>query len=130
MHTQTVVSGRSQPGELNGRSKLRDQVIRLLREKRRRFRERGEGDGTYAALAREFELHPKHVKKIAIGEVRASAGGPIETPVRLKELQHRPRLFDRTRVIRCPDCGQRVYPSAKDPERCIIHARALVPFVA
>ncbi len=108
-------SPKARNGESNGRSKLRDGEVRLLRLARINRQV------SYRDLASAFDLTPRHAKRLCMGLLRESAGGPIESADSQREDRQSvvPALVDGSRIQRCGRCGNRAYPAIERPEWCL-----------
>ena len=107
-------------GESNGRSKLSDASVRLLRI----FRIKMPSRPSYKELGEIFELNPRQVHRICIGAARREAGGPIEirrmTISSLEEEEYVDLAppFDESKFIKCPGCGYKAHPARDNPLLC------------
>ncbi len=114
------VSSYARRGESNGKAKLSNSQIRLLRTLRIRLPTKP----SYKELGDIFGLNPRQVNRICTGEQRIDAGGPIEIRVKsLVELEEEEDVpvyapFDETRFIKCPGCGNKAHPSLSNPGIC------------
>lgn len=112
-------SRKARPGEMNGRSKLSDGQVRLVRTIRVSCSPRI----PYRDIAEAFELSHRHTKRLCMGTLRREAGGPIESREELaleRESEVVPSLLQsRTALIRCTECGHKAVPTVEAPGLCL-----------
>jgi hypothetical protein len=114
------VSSYARTGETNGKAKLSNAQIRLLRTLRITLPTKP----SYKELGDIFDLNPRQVNRICTGEQRVDAGGPIEMRVKcLSEIDEDEDVppsppFDEFRWIKCPGCGNRAHPSTANEQMC------------
>ena len=113
-----VRTDKSRLGEQNGRTKLPDQSVVLIRM----FRDMWENKPSYHELADLFGIHPRHAKRICMGEVRVEAGGPIEPEQADEAIRYEDPPFDTAVLKRCSECGHMCHPVQVEPALCL-HCR-------